>query len=245
MTIALLTLLSFIAAFVDGVSGGGGLIQIPGMLLLGIHPKIALGIDRFIGAFTSIPAIFNFNKEKKIKWSFVIKGIPFAIIGSYIGSNLALLFEEEILKRIIIYFLPFAFLTLFFIGKKEKHIDYKDFKNIIINIFIWFIVGLHAGFFGMGTGSTFILLVNLFLGLNLVVESANAKVFNIVANLISLYVFWGVGQIKYEYAIPMTISGIVGSYLGSKFVLKKGAKVVKIFLYFSFIGLFISLITQI
>lgn len=39
--------LAFLAAFIDAVVGGGGLILIPGLLALGLNPATALGTNKW------------------------------------------------------------------------------------------------------------------------------------------------------------------------------------------------------
>ena len=41
-TLALLFLVAFIAAFIDAIAGGGGLITIPALLMTGMSPAQAL-----------------------------------------------------------------------------------------------------------------------------------------------------------------------------------------------------------
>lgn len=43
--------LGFLAAFIDAVVGGGGLISIPALLAIGMPPAVALGTNKLASAF--------------------------------------------------------------------------------------------------------------------------------------------------------------------------------------------------
>ena len=44
--ILIIILLGFLAAFIDAVVGGGGLISIPALLAIGMPPAVALGTNK-------------------------------------------------------------------------------------------------------------------------------------------------------------------------------------------------------
>ena len=44
--LAILFAVAFLAAFIDAIAGGGGLITIPALLMIGMPPAMALGTNK-------------------------------------------------------------------------------------------------------------------------------------------------------------------------------------------------------
>lgn len=61
-----LIMIGFLAAFVDYVVGGGGMISVPALLATGIPPAVALGTNKLastMGSFTSTLSFFWFRES--------------------------------------------------------------------------------------------------------------------------------------------------------------------------------------
>ena len=58
--VIIVILLGFLAAFIDAVVGGGGLISIPALLAVGMQPSMALGTNKLASAFGSMTSAFRF-----------------------------------------------------------------------------------------------------------------------------------------------------------------------------------------
>lgn len=237
---------SFIAALVDSIAGGGGLILLPSLLLAGIPPQIALGTNKFAAFFGTSTALINFIRNKKVIWQIGIIGIPFSIIGSIIGTKSILLFDNTTVAKIIVALLPLTALITLFPKKKIKN-EITNFSktNLYIHVpLICTIIGFYDGFFGPGTGSFLIIFFYIILGMHLLKASAISKVFNLASNIGAFAVFAIAGKILYSLGILIAISNMLGGYVGSHLAIKKGEKVVKIFLLISFGILFVTLATK-
>ena len=77
IVILLLSLMSFLAGFIDSVAGGGGLVLIPSLLLAGIPPQAALGTNKFAAIFGTSTALINFMKSGKVIWEIAGFGLAF------------------------------------------------------------------------------------------------------------------------------------------------------------------------
>lgn len=241
--IMILSAASFLAGFIDSIAGGGGLLLVPSLLIGGLPPQIALGTNKFAATLGTSAALTNFIFNKKVIWKIAAIGIVFALVGASIGSKAILSFDSEMVGKIIVFLLPIAiFVTLTAKKGSNKNLDLKSKKIYILTPIICSIVGFYDGFFGPGTGSFFIIAFSLLLGLNLVSASATSKVFNFISNLGALVIFVLNGKVIYHLGIPLAIANILGNYVGSHLVIKKGARVVKIFLIISLTILMISLV---
>lgn len=154
-----------------------------------------------------------------------------------------LTFNPETLGKIILILLPIA--VIFTLLPKKSSYEKSTFAGAELYFkipCIGFFIGMYDGFFGPGTGSFLILALYGVLHMNLVHASATAKIFNLAANLAALITFIASGVINYQFAIPMAAANIVGNYLGSHLVIKKGQAVVQYALSVSFLLIFSYLV---
>ncbi|QEN03513.1 hypothetical protein EW093_01955 [Thiospirochaeta perfilievii] len=240
--ISILTIVGFIAGFIDSIAGGGGLIALPAYLLAGVPPQVALGTNKFQGTLGTSVATINFIRNGKVSVKIVLSGIFFALSGAFIGSKLILTLDVEVVGRVIIFLLPLGiFATLY---PRQGVMPFKQLgpRDYLLTIpIICLSIGFYDGFFGPGTGSFLTLAFYTFLKLNFVEANANAKVFNLMSNLGALISFLIGGKVLFILAIPMALSNMVGNFVGSHLVLKQGEKVIKFFLIIILIILIITL----
>lgn len=238
-----LIIASFLGAFIDSIAGGGGLILLPSLLVAGIPPQLALGTNKFAAMFGTGTALSNFIRNKKVIWKIAFIGIGFSLVGSASGAKAVLLFNQETVAKIIIALLPITAIITFLPKKRLKTKESSFTKaNLFVHVpLICFIIGFYDGFFGPGTGSFLIFFFYVFLGLHLVNSSAVSKVFNFGSNVGAFVAFAIAGKVLYTVGIPIAIANIAGGFLGSRLAIKKGQKVVKLFLILAFIILFITL----
>ena len=83
---------TFLAALVDSIGGGGGLISLPAYTLAGLPYGLASGCNKFSACFASMAATFRFFKSKKILWLpalFAIAGtLPCAWFGTWLSNRM-------------------------------------------------------------------------------------------------------------------------------------------------------------
>jgi uncharacterized membrane protein YfcA len=220
--------IGFVAAFVDAVVGGGGLIAVPALLLTGLNPVLVLGTNKFAGTLSSLTSSVSFFFSGKINFRLVIWLVPLAFIGAAIGAYTVKQIPSEFLKPLVVFMLMAV--TIYTLFKKNwgDKSTYQGLKltSSILLAFAAFILGFYDGFFGPGTGS-FLMFVFLLVGFNFVGASANAKVLNFASNLGGLIVFFLLKSVNLSYGIPLALAMIVGAIVGSRVAIQKGAAYVK------------------
>ncbi len=232
-----------VAGFVDAVAGGGGLITIPSLMVFNIPPYFVLGTNKFASSLGSLTAIWPFFRKNLIALHLVPVGFATAFIGGAFGSWLALQVEQALLGKIMAFLLPIGLLCSLFSGKcrsEDKDIPVSTQK--LYMGMIGFGIGVYDGFFGPGTGSFFILALNMVLGMELVMASGTTKVFNLASNVGALATFASGGVVLYALAIPCAIGSIIGNQLGARCAIKVGVKMVRGFLYMALGLLFSTLV---
>ncbi len=148
----ILAVFCFLAAVIDAISGGGGLISLPAYFAVGFSPHVALGTNKVSSTLSTIASSFKFWKSKKINIEIVSKLFLFSFVGSILGSLTTISIEPK-------YFKPISFVTLilvFLYTLKNRSIgefnNYKGItpKTLLIGKIMAFFLGFYDGFLGPG-----------------------------------------------------------------------------------------------
>ncbi len=232
LTLISLALLALIAGFIDSVAGGGGLIQLPTLLInLPYSPLPALFGTNKIAALagTSVAA---YQYSKRVKYDIVILTIISAIafLASNLGArSLSVINPDTLRPLILVILIIIAIYT--FLKKDLGSVRTKELSRIKLIFFgsvIGFIVGFYDGFFGPGTGNFLVLGFVIILGFEFVMASAYSKIVNSVTNISALMVFVSQGNYYLGLAIMMALCNIIGSIAGSRMALRRGNSFVRI-----------------
>jgi uncharacterized membrane protein YfcA len=219
----------FLAALVDSIAGGGGLISVPAYLMAGVPPHLALGTNKFSSTASSFTSSLKFARSGKINSNLLKYIAPLTLIGAVLGVTSVLKISQDFLSTLVLLFiLCVGIYTVFSktIGLEDKFKGLTK-KNILLGALLALSLGFYDGFFGPGAGSFLIFgLISIF-GFDFVNASGNAKVLNFVSNITSLVMFGLHGQINYFIGIPVAICMIFGARIGAVMALKKGAKLIK------------------
>lgn len=221
--------LGFLAAAVDAIAGGGGLISLPALLLVGVPPHLALGTNKFAASMASLNSSITFARSGKVHFPLVKWQIPFTLIGAFLGAWSVLLVSSEFLSKAVLVMILFVGIYTMVHKTLGMKNNFKGLNsgNIVLGCLFALALGFYDGFFGPGTGSFLIFAFIALFGFDFVVASANSKVLNFTSNFASLLIFAWHGKILLFYGIPMAIFMILGSYIGTKLAIQRGAELVK------------------
>ena len=227
--ILIIMALGFLAAFIDAVVGGGGLISIPTLLAVGLPPSIALGTNKLASVFGSMTSAFRFIRSGKVDLKLVGRLFVPVFILAMLGASLATFLPAQLLKPIVIVILTLVLLYTIF--KKDwgdvRRVQSFTVKKAILITVLLSLIGFYDGFLGGGTGS-FMMFILLLFGFDFLGAAGNAKVLNFASNLGALILFMILGEVNYLYGLIMAASMIAGSYVGAMFAIKQGVGYVKV-----------------
>lgn len=218
----------FLAAFVDSVVGGGGLISVPALLAAGLPPHLALGTNKLAGTMSSLTSTIAFFRSGNVNLRMAGKFVPFTAVGAIGGTLLLQLVPSDWLRPIVVVMLLLVTLYTLFRQDWGKVSTLKALsrKGWIVMAVAAFLLGGYDGFFGPGTGS-FLIFAFLLLGLDFVKAAGNAKLLNLTSNLFALMTFMFLGSITYGVGLLMGAAMVLGSLVGSRIAIKQGAKYVR------------------
>ncbi|MFB5282527.1 MULTISPECIES: TSUP family transporter [Peribacillus] len=224
----ILLVFGFLAAFIDSVVGGGGLIALPALLFTGLTPAGAVATNKLAGTIGSLTSTIMFYRSGKLDLKSVYKFFPLVFIGSMIGAWTVHLMNPEVLKPLMLVML--AAVAIYTIFKKDwgNNSTYKklSIRDFIIFMILLAAIGFYDGFLGPGTGS-FLIFAFLMMGFDFLKAAGNAKFLNFGSNIAALLMFMYLGQINYAYGLVMGLAQIAGAICGSKFAIKRGSGYVR------------------
>ncbi|SFH01118.1 sulfite exporter TauE/SafE family protein [Pedobacter insulae] len=229
----LLCLAAFAAGFIDAIVGGGGLLQTPATLLILPHYPVAtiFGTVKIPSLAGTSIAAFKYAKQIRLNYKVLIACVIAAFCASLMGAYSVSKLNNDLIKPIILVVLILVAAYTYFnkqfgIHQQKEH---SPAKQVFLAGLFGLIIGFYDGLIGPGTGSFLILVFIAVLGFDFVGASAHAKIVNMATNLAALIYFTSTGHVLFQYAIPMAIFNIIGSYFGAKLALLKGNKFVRIF----------------
>lgn len=226
---------SFFAGFVDSIAGGGGLIQLPA-LLIGL-PKSetaeVLGTNKLSAVFGTTTAAALYSKEIKPDPKVLIAmGAP-AFLGSAGGAVLASKIPTSSMRPMVLVLLIVVAIYTWFkpdLGKFEN-LRHHSTRRVQIAALAGAVIGFYDGIFGPGTGSFLMLILVASLGYAFITASAIAKVVNVATNVGAILVFGVHGAVIWQIGIIMGAANITGAVIGSRLAIKGGSTLVrKVFL---------------
>lgn len=227
---------SFFAGFIDSIAGGGGLIQLPA-LLIGL-PKSetaeVLGTNKLSAVFGTTTAAALYRKQIKPDPKVLIAmGVP-AFIGSAGGALLASKIPTSSMRPMVLVLLIVVAIYTWFkpdLGKFEN-LRHLPKRRIQISAIAGVVIGFYDGIFGPGTGSFLMLILVASLGYAFITASAIAKVVNVATNVGAIMVFGINGAVLWQIGVILGIANISGAVIGARLAIKGGSTLVrKVFLF--------------
>ncbi|MEI6220534.1 MAG: TSUP family transporter [Actinomycetes bacterium] len=235
-TFLFLALASGFAGFVDAVAGGGGLVQLPA-LLIGISDKpipMILGTNKIPSIFgTSTAAASYFKKVRPDLRLTISMALP-ALIGSVAGAHLAAQFPTSVFHPLI---LALLILVGIYTWRKpdlglSETLRYTHATRLWIVAGCGLLIGFYDGLFGPGTGTFLVFLLVIVVGYEFLKASATAKLVNIATNFGAIATFQFSGHIWWRLGLALAIANVAGAVIGSRLAIRGGSPLVrKVFLF--------------
>lgn len=222
--------LVFLAGFVDAIGGGGGLISLPGYLLAGLPPHMAVATNKLSSTCGTSVATIRFARRRMIDYKLALPTVILAVFGSFLGAHLSLLVDAAIMEKLLYIILP---ISAFFVLNKHIFHENKEPEElltprvVIVSSLAAFLIGIYDGFYGPGTGTFLIIALTVFAKLPIAKANGQTKAINLTTNVTSLVVFLTSGQVVLALGVAAAVCNIAGNYLGASLALSKGAAVVK------------------
>ncbi len=225
---AFLFIVAVIAAIIDAIAGGGGLLTVPCLLFCGLPPMLALGTNRFQAVIGESTTSLSFLLHQQINPQKLGLGIAFTSLGAIIGTFAVDALDKALLEALIPALMILITIYSIFSGQLKK--NQASEPKMSLSLFMCLgglVLGFYNGFFGPGTGSLWMVAFIALLGYTAKGASMMTKPLNLTGNVISLVLFIYLGHVDYVLGIVMGIGQIIGSLAGSRLVMSHGHRLVR------------------
>lgn len=214
------------AGFIDAVVGGGGLIQVPMLLIL--FPELShvqvIATNRFASVAGTAVAAVQYIRMIGVDVSVAVVTGAAAAIASFSGTFVMELIRPEVFKPLLL--LVIVVLAVYTFLKKDfgnvHEVKYSGRTFLFVCAGIGAVIGFYNGFIGPGTGSLLVFAFVSVAGMNFLHASSTSKIINAIADTASLIGFLLNGAVLFKLAVPMMAFNMLGGYIGSKAAILKG-----------------------
>ncbi len=230
-TLLLLLAAGFAAGWVDAVVGGGGLIQLPALLLIpGISPIQALATNKLAGIMgTSVSALTYYRRVGPDLRTAGPMAIA-ALIGAIGGAALASRIPANL-------FTPIILVVLLGVGAytvlrpklgAETNLKWSGNGHTLMAAGLGIVIGAYDGLLGPGTGTFLVITLVSVLGYAFLPASAIAKIVNFATNAGALIFFIPYGAVLWSLGLAIGVANLAGGYLGARMAVAKGSGFVRV-----------------
>jgi len=231
--VALLTLAALAAGFVDAVVGGGGLIQLPALVigLPSATPLQLLATNKLASVCgTTVSSATYYRRIRPDPRTFVPLMV-LAFVGAMLGAVIASLLPRSVFEPIILVVL--VVVGGYVVAKPAlgaaTALRFTGRRHLALAMLTGLVIGCYDGALGPGTGSFFVFTLVGLLGYDFLEASAKARLANWATNLGALAVFVPQGAVMWKLGLVMGAANLVGGYLGARTAVSRGARFVRIF----------------
>ncbi len=245
-TVVLLLVAAFSAGWVDAVVGGGGLIQLPALLIglpANTSPATILGTNKVSSVWGTATSSITYAAKIKLDWWTVVPLVVGAAVGAALGAQAAKLLPRQ-------YFTPIVLVALVVVGVYTwrrpqlgltSQRRYLGRAHYALAAMIGLGVGAYDGFLGPGTGSFFVILLVGVLGYEFLEASAKAKIANLTTNLAAIVVFGLAGSVLWAIGLSMGAANLLGGLIGARMAIRHGNAFIRRVFLVVLVGLIIKL----
>jgi len=227
MEIVLAALLGLVSGFISALSTGGGLVALPGLLLMGVSPVSAIATSRFGAVSAALSSSYRYYKGKAIAWQYMPYFLVLALVAGIVGPHILLNIDQKLVEKgigiLLLALLPLLFLRND-LGTKTVT---RTHQHRLAGMFLLFVVLLYTTMFGPGSGILFVYVLVYMFGMKVVEANATCTVISFVGSSVALISYIKSGNVVFGLAIPLAIGALVGGYLGAHAALNKGSAWVK------------------
>lgn len=212
-----------VAGIINTLAGNGSVVTLTLLLFFGLDANVANGTNR-IGAFTQTSvALLTFNESGKLG-TLARQSLWFLIptfIGAMIGAKIAVDIDPIVMEQVIGGLMVVMFFIILIKPKRWlRATDNAANNKTILNLIIFFSIGLYAGFIQMGMGLMF--LAALVLGARYSLLDANIikLIIVFVFALPVIFIFLYNNHINWTYGILLAVGQSLGAWMAAKFAMK-------------------------
>lgn len=231
MDLVMLLAAALFAGFVDAVAGGGGLIQVPTLLMAlpAESPATVFGTNKLASFFGTGNAALRYARRIALPWGIALPAAIAAFVFSFAGAAAVAWLPKDVVRPLVLALL--VLVMLYTVVKPnfgalagERLAPHLERRFALL---AGAALGFYDGFFGPGAGSFMIFAFVRFFRLDFLHASGAAKVVNFSTNAAALAYFVPSGHVLWMIGLAMAAFNIAGALLGARLALRHGSGFVR------------------
>ncbi len=223
--IIILIVSGLVVGFINTMAGGATIISLSVLTWLGLPLNVANGTNRLAVFFQTLTSVSSFQHSHLINWNKSIRaGIP-TVVGSVLGSFIAVKLNEDIIR---VSFIVIMIMMLGFIMFKPS--AWLKGNEILLqlpvkkwNYPLFFLIGVYGGFMHVGVGYYLLAAIVLGLGFDLMHANVLKNLLVLMYVPFSLIIFIINDQVMWKYGLIHAIGNVIGAFVASRLAIRKGS----------------------
>lgn len=218
---------AFVSSILSGMAGGGGgFVMTPYWLVVGMTPAqgAATGAFMAVGMSTSSVAALrktdHFPKDKRMMYVLVAVTLLASLLGAYVVPKIDMQVFRYALATITLLTLP-----LLLVKPQIQH-RLSKYKAVGFSIAVGLLI---IGSIVTSSAFSILFAVTLmsFFNMSVLQMTALRRIVGVVQSSVLFVAFAVQGYFIWQYAVAGFIGGSVGSYIGTKYAIRKGESFAK------------------
>ena len=230
--VTLLCLAAGFAGWIDAVSGGGGLVQLPALLiwLPGAAPAAVLATNKLSSVCgTSVAASAYYRKVRPdLRTALPMAGV--ALVGAALGALCASVLPGAVFRPIVL--VALVLVAAYVVRRpavgEVQALRWSGRRHYVAAALGGAGIGFYDGILGPGTGSFLVILLVGLLGYSFLQASAKARIVNLGTNLGALLVFVPQGAPVWRLGLAMGACNVAGGWVGAHTAIRRGSAFVRV-----------------
>ena len=234
VTVVLLCLAALLAGWIDAVAGGGGIIQLPALLigLPGAPVATVSGTNKLSSVAGTLVACGRYLRKVSVHWPTALVVVGCGFLGSAIGAQLV-----QYVPRTV--FTPLIVVVVAAVGVytwRRPQLGQSDLAKPRnqsywrLAMALGLTAGLWDGMVGPGTGVLLTVGFAAVLGYGFLQATTMAKLANLATNAAALIVLGQAGHVLWALGACMAACNLIGGALGSGMAIRFGNRFIRVVL---------------
>ncbi|MGY1822465.1 TSUP family transporter [Geodermatophilus sp. SYSU D00079] len=231
VTLVLLVLAAFAAGWIDAVVGGGGLIQLPALLLVpGMETVQALATNKISSAMGTATSAATYYRRVRPGLATAAPMAAVAALGSAAGALSAAAVPDGVLEPVVL--VALVVVAVYTLVRPRlgdvTELRFSGHRHTVVAGVVGAAIGFYDGIAGPGTGAFLVFALVGLLGFAFLEASATAKIVNLATNVGALVVFALDGSVLWTLGLVMGVANLAGGYLGARTAVGAGSRFVRV-----------------
>lgn len=210
------------AGAINAIAGGGSLITFPALVATGISPVIASMTNTVAMCPGYVGATLAQRKELAGQGGRLARVLPFALVGSVVGSIILLRTSNKSFETIVPFLLTFAAILLALQGRLRRYLAARTrvgHSLLLAGIPIG-LASVYGAYFGAGLGVILLGVLAIVIDDTLARANAVKQVISLVVNVLAAAIYIVRGTIDWKVALIVAIGALIGGLIGGSLVSK-------------------------